>query len=157
MNFEGKYDQFFPTNVAQKLVELIENNAEELAKKWLEDIKKNVNAPTYKKYQDDHELYHRAYRVYSQLGKWISRDTSKEEIKQYWTNLGIQRRKEGFALSEIILAMIMIRRQLWQKVQSEGLLDTAYDLYQAMDLFNRVTVFFDRAIYNAICGYEGKE
>ena len=40
------------------------------------------------------------------------------------------------------------------KIQAAGVLDTALDLYQAMDLQHRVLVFFDRAIYYAAVGYE---
>jgi hypothetical protein len=108
------------------------------------------------KYQgfDQKEIFKRAYRVYSQLGRWISHETTKEEMKEYWTALGRQRRKEGFPLSEIVLSLCHIRRQLWEKVQAEGFMDTALDLYQAMDLHNRVVLFFDRAIYFAAVGHE---
>ena len=154
MEYQGKYDVFFPSNVAQKLVALIESNADELTKNWLEDVKKHSGAPTYVKYEDEKELYQRVFRVFSQLGKWISRDASKEDIRVYWTGLGKQRRQEGFALSEIIIALALVRQRLWKKVQSEGLLDTAYDLYQAMELYNRVTLFFDSAVFYTAVGYE---
>lgn len=156
MEFEGKVDRFFPSSVSQKLVELIEKNADELTKSWLRDVKQNIKMPTYRAF-DEQELYQRAFKVYSQLGKWISRDTSIDEIKKYWTSLGRQRRKEGFILSEVLLAVAMVRRHLWNKIQSEGLLDSAYDLYQAMDLFGHVTLFFDRAIYYTAVGYEAED
>jgi len=146
----------YQTPVSQKLVDLIERSAEELTKRYLEDVKKNLSLPTYKLF-DEKELFSRAHRVYSQLGKWISQETSKEEIKNYWKDLGRERREEGFPLPEIILSLSLLRRHLWLKVQSEGLLDTALDLYQAMELNNRVVTFFDRAIYYAACGYENKE
>ncbi|HOI45215.1 MAG TPA: hypothetical protein PLX50_06355, partial [Candidatus Aminicenantes bacterium] len=62
-----------------------------------------------------------------------------------------------FALSEIIQSLCLIRRHLWLKVESEGLIDTALELYQAIDLYNRVMVFFDRALYYAALGYEEKD
>jgi hypothetical protein len=138
--------------VSQRLVDLIERNADELTSHYVEDVKRNVRLPTYRVF-DEKELYKRAHRVYSQLGKWISQETSKEEIKSYWVSLGKQRREEGFPLPEIILTLSILRRHLWMKVQSEGLLDTALDLYQAMELNNRVVTFFDRAVYYAACGY----
>ncbi len=153
MPLEGRQDQFLPSSVSRKLVELIENNAEELTNNWLKDIKQNTKTPTYQSFNEK-ELYQRAFRVYSQLGKWISGETSKEEIKSYWTSLGKKRREERFPLSEIVQAISLVRRHLWQKVQSEGLLDSAYDLFQAMELYNRVIVFFDRAIYYTVLGYE---
>jgi len=139
--------------LSQKLVELIENDADKLTKMWLEDVQKRPETPTYHTF-DPNELYHRAHRVYSQLGKWISHETNKEEIAAYYTAMGAQRRKEGFALSEVIQALIITRRYVWLKVLSEGLLDTALDMYKALDLINRVILFFDRAIYYTAKGYE---
>ena len=156
MEYEGKYDHFFLTNVSQKLVELIEKSADELTVNWLNNVKKNAKTPTYGRFNEK-DLYQRAYRVYSQLGKWLSRDTSQEEIKSYWTGLGLARRREGFSLSEVIHAIALLRRHLWSKVQSEGLLDSAYDLFQAMELYNQVTLFFDRAVFYAAFGFETAE
>lgn len=149
-------ESLYGTPASKNLVELIERSADELTNKYLEDVKKHSHLPTYRSF-DEKELYKRAYRVYSQLGKWISQETTKEEIKCYWRDLGRKRREEGFPLPEIILSLSMLRRHLWVKVQAEGLLDTALDLYQAMELHNRVVTFFDRAIYYAACGYDDKE
>jgi len=139
--------------ISRKLVELIENDADKLTKRWLADVQKRPETPTYHTF-DPNELYHRAHRVYSQLGKWISNETNKEEIAAYYTAMGAQRRKEGFALSEVIQALITTRRYLWLKVLSDGLLDTALDLHKGLDLNNRVVLFFDRAIYYTAKGYE---
>jgi hypothetical protein len=138
------------------LVDLIEKNAEALTKRWLTDVRMEVSLTTYQSY-DDIKLYERAYRVFSQLGKWISRETTREEVARDYMALGAERREEGFALSEIIRALILIRRNLWRKVMEEGLLDTSYDLYLAIELNDRVTLFFDRAILYTALGYEKKE
>jgi hypothetical protein len=149
----GRGGLFFQTPASRKLVDLIESSAEELTAQYVRAIQSDQRMPRYQGF-DQEEIYRRAYRVYSQLGKWISRETTKEEMKDYWTALGRQRRKEGFPYSEIVLSLCHIRRLLWEKVQSGGVLDTALDLYQAMDLYNRVVLFFDRAIYFAASGYE---
>jgi hypothetical protein len=146
-------DVFFETTASQKLVDLIERNADELTTNYVEDIRRDPRMPSYQGF-DQKEIYKRAFRVYSQLGKWVSREATKEEVRSYWTALGRQRRREGFPFSEIVLSLCHIRRLLWTKIQAAGLLDTALDLYQAMDLQQRVLVFFDRAIYYAAIGYE---
>ena len=146
-------DVFFETTASRRLVDLIERNADELTTGYVEDIRRDPRMPNYQGF-DQKEIYKRAYRVYSQLGKWISHETTKEEVKSYWTALGRQRRREGFPFSEIVLSLCHIRRLLWGKIQSAGLLDSALDLYQAMDIQHRVLVFFDRAIYYAAVGYE---
>ncbi len=143
----------FPTPASRKLVDLIERSADELATSYVQSLHRDPRMPKYQAF-DQREIFKRAYRVYSQLGKWISRETTTEDMKEYWTALGRQRRIEGFPFSEIVLSLCHIRRQLWDKVQAEGLLDTALDLHQAMDLHHRAVLFFDRAIYFAAVGYE---
>ena len=155
MSTEGKKTSIHLTLVSQKLVNLIERNAAELTNSWLADIRKDPNTLTYRQF-DRTAVYERAFRVYSQLGKWISHETSKEEVAKDYRALGEERRREGFALSEVIQALILIRRNLWRKIMEEGLLDSTYDLYQAIELNNRVSLFFDRAIFYTACGYEQK-
>jgi hypothetical protein len=139
--------------LSQQMVDLIEHNADELSKRWLEDVRRRPETPTYHTFDPD-ALYSRVHMVYSHLGQWISNKASKEEIATHYTALGGQRRKEGFALSEVIQALIITRRYIWLKILSDGLLDTALDLHKSLDLNNRVVLFFDRAIYYTAMGYE---
>jgi hypothetical protein len=156
MSSAGKKAPIQLSLVSQKLVNLIERNAADLTNSWLADIRRDANTLTYRRF-DEVALYERAFRVFSHLGKWISHETSKEEVAREYKALGAERRREGFALSEVIQALILIRRNLWRKIMEEGLLDTPYDLYQAIELNNRVALFFDRAIFYTACGYEQKE
>jgi hypothetical protein len=139
--------------LSSKFVDLIEKNADELSKKWMKQVKSHSGTPTYHDY-DEKKLYERAFSVYSQLGRWLSHDTTKADIKKIYTALGEQRRKECFKLSEVIQALIITRRILWFKVQDEGFLDNVLDLNLAMGLNNQVILFFDRAIYFTGAGFE---
>lgn len=77
MEIDEKQRSFFQAPASQKLVHIIERDAHELTNNWLKDVRQNSNLPTYRAY-DEKELYHRAYRVYSQLGRWISHETTKD-------------------------------------------------------------------------------
>jgi hypothetical protein len=138
--------------VSRRLVNLIENDAEHLALKWLEDIKTRIKTPTYHTF-DEKELFNAAYEVYRNLGKWISWETTKDQIEEKYTIHGACRREQEFALAEVVQALILMRRQLWQKVLDDGLLDTALDMHQAMELNRQIVRYFDRAIYFTIVGY----
>ena len=144
---------FMDSSVSRKLVDLIERNAHELALSCMRAINQHACCPTYRAHDQD-ELYRRFYNVYSQLGKWISREKSKQEIADHYTALGAQRCREGFALSEVIMALILTRRHIWLKVLSEGFIDSALDLNLALELNNRVVLFFDRATYFTSVGFE---
>jgi hypothetical protein len=142
--------------ISNRFVTLIERNADKLSENLIRNLRQHTATPTYHTY-DEKELYERAFNVYSNLGKWISRETTKKDIARHYLALGAQRRKEGFALSEVIQALIIARRHIWLKVRSEGFLDSILDLNQAMELNNRVVLFFDRAIYYTTVGYEQKD
>jgi hypothetical protein len=139
-----------------RLIQMIEKSADELTNRWLADVRRSAKTTTYHSFNEK-DLYQRGHRVLSHLGLWITEEIDREESRKYWINLGRERRKEGFALSEILQALALLRRNLWQKVESEGLMDTAYDFFQAMQLHDRVTHFFDRAVYYTACGYESSE
>jgi len=139
--------------ISEKLVNLIENNADVLTKHWIEDVRENPSTPTYHFFPEE-KLYKRAHLVYSQLSHWISRETSKDEIRNYYMKLGEERFNEGFALHEVISALVLLKRHLWLHILSDGQLSTAFELYQSLELNNRVVLFFDRAIYYTSIGYE---
>ena len=65
--------------ISDKLIKLIERDAHQLTKNWLNNVQNHSTTPTYHTY-DQNKLYERAFRVYSQLGKWISRETPHKKI-----------------------------------------------------------------------------
>jgi len=139
--------------LSQNLIDLVEKNAEMLTRSWLHDVKQHGDTLTYHRF-DEKKLHDRAFAVYSQIGKWVSRTTSKEDIAKYFKSLGRERREEGFELSEVVYALILEKRHLWLKVLSSGMLDTALDMHQALELNNRVVLFFDRAIHYTVLGFQ---
>ncbi len=139
--------------MSQRLMELIERSADELARRWLEDVLADPELGSYHTY--DPKLLHRSCSaLISHLGEWVSRETSKQEVARRYESLGRQRRQEGFRLSEVTQAIILTRRRIWLKVLEAGLLDSVLDLHTAMELNNRVILFFDRALYAVARGYE---
>ncbi len=139
--------------LAKNLVNLIERDAESLARRWLEIVRTHPSTPTFHRW-DERQLYTRVFKVYSNLGQWISQRTTKKDISREYIALGSRRHAEGFALSEVIQALIFSRRVLWQKIQADGFLDTALDMNRALELNNQVLLFFDRATYFTAVGYE---
>lgn len=137
----------------EQLVALIEDNADELSKKWMSIVRTHPDMPTYHTYSEE-KLYERAFSVYSQLSKWLSNETSKEEIQGIYSELGRQRRAEGFTLSELLLALIITRRVLWLRVPKGDLLADVENLHLGLQLSNNTILFFDRAMFFAAQGYE---
>lgn len=155
MQFFCGTNRFLPSAVSHKLVRLIESSAEDMARSYTREIRMTVEAPGFRTF-DEREVHDRGFRVFSQFGRWISNEISEKEMEDYWTALGRQRRLEGFLMSEIIIAICLIRRDICHKIRDEGLLDTAGDLFEALELYGRIVNFFERAQYYAVRGYENK-
>ena len=139
----------------QLLVVFLERHAEELTQNWMRIVRNESLTRSYQAF-DEKSVYDRALKVYQQLGRWVSGEFTKGDIQSYYTAIGGQRRREGFALAEVVRAMIVARRVLWFKIQSEGLLEADMDPELALMMNNRVLLFFDRAIYYVTRGYEQK-
>jgi len=139
--------------LSQKFVELIEKNAEKLAREWLQDVRKNVHTPAYHTFDED-RLYQRAFNMYKNLGQWLNVQTPKEQTTKYYLKYGQDRCQEGFPLPELIYSFILFRRHLWLFILHSGFLDTAYELLRGLELNNRIILFFDRALHSMVLGYE---
>ena len=135
-----------------RLVAMIENHAEQLTAGVVAELQRHPRTSGYHHFSTS-DLHDRAYDVYHNLGKWLTRG-SEGEIEASYTDLGSRRREEGIPLSQVIFAMLLIQDHLLHYVSTSGLSDSALDLYQEMDLIRDVARFFDRAIYHTVRGYE---
>ncbi len=134
-----------------RLVALIEDHADELAKRLVRKVREDPRTAGYDRF-DDQELARRARAVYSDLGRWLGK-SSEDDIEQVYSELGRVRRGEGIPLSQVVMALLITRRNLWHYVDSLSA-DTILELRQQFDLEIMVVRFYDRAIYHAVRGYE---
>jgi hypothetical protein len=139
--------------ISQRLVQMIEAHADELTRRWLKAVRQSSATTGYHSLPDA-TLYNRAFDVYARLGRWVGSEGRQEEVERTYTALGRERFHEGLPLSEVIQALVMTKYELWAYIREYGLLDSALELYQALELYNSVVLFFDRATHYTIVGYE---
>ena len=134
-----------------RLVDLIEDHADELTERLVRRMREDPRTTGYRQF-DDEEMGERAREVYSHLGRWLG-ETSESAVEAEYFRLGKIRCAEGIPLSEVVMALLLVRRNLWQFVESRGA-DTILELRQELDLELLVARFFDRAIFHTVRGYE---
>ncbi len=139
--------------LSNKLIELIEKNSKSIAELWLKDVRKNRSTPHYHEFNEQ-KLLDRYQIVVSQFCNWLSGNYDKNEIRSFYFQLGRKRRKEGFALSEVISSLSLIRKYIWEYALSRRMWTKAIDIYMALELERRMMLFFDKATYNVSKGYE---
>jgi len=140
--------------VYSKLIQLIEDNAQELTKRLCKDLLSREETKNYRKLSED-IVCELVFDVYSKLDKWLSKEKQVSgEVRKYYTKLGKKRFKEGIPLHEVVLALMLIKRHLWLYVREKHFFDSTYECYQALEMNNKVVLFFDRDIYFTTMGYE---
>jgi len=135
----------------QELVRLIEERADELAELMVAKVRQSPRMAAYHRFGDD-ELHERARLVYANLGKWLE-EASEGLVEEEYFQLGTRRCRERIPLSQLVWALLLIRRTLWQFVETLGVDDGSH-LQSTLDLEILVVRFFDRAILHAVRGYE---
>jgi len=71
------------TMISSKLLNLIVNNEDRLAKRWCEEVRKTEYMKTYQHFSED-ELIKRNKRFFEQLVKWLESEGSKGLIGATW-------------------------------------------------------------------------
>lgn len=138
--------------LSARLVRMIEDHADQLTRGLVHQLKRHKQTPHYHNLPE-HELHNRVYDVYRNLGEWLTYK-SDETIKVSYIELGKRRFAEKIPLSEVVYALILTKRHLWDYIRYAGLLDSAIELYQEQELQRLLGQFFDKAIHCAVCGYE---
>lgn len=137
-----------------QLLELIRDNANELTRRLSRDLLSMEETKGYRKFSED-VIYDRVFDVYSKLSSWLGLDDhTTSEVKKVYTELGRKRYREGIPLHEVVLAFMLVKRRLWEFIQERQYLETTFEMKQALELNNKVVLFFDRVIYFVSMGYE---
>ncbi len=138
--------------LSTRLVQRIEEHADELTRGVVEDLQSNPKTPSYHALPT-RTIERRAYDVYRNLGKWLT-TMSDEEIESAHYELARRRAEEKVPLSELVYALILTKYHLRNYINASGMVDSAVQLYQEQELQHLIGRFFDKATYYTIRGYE---
>lgn len=141
--------------LSDKLVRMIEKNADVIGHHWLDDVQSNKSTSTYSK-RDSTITMDRVRRIIAQFSKWLGGEYGDDEVRKYYHDLGMQRKKEGFPLSEVLSALSILRKHIWEFAVSHQVWTKTIDIYASLELERRMVLFFDRAAFYITRGYELK-
>ena len=138
--------------LSTRLVQMIEDHAEQLTRGLITDLQENPLTSEYHKLSPA-EIHRRVYDVYHNLGEWLGHE-SEEVVEAHYSRLGKQRALDGVPLSQVLYALIRTKNHLFDFIRTAGLFDSAVGLYQLQELRRLVDNFFDKAFYYAARAYE---
>ncbi len=142
--------------LSDALVSLIETNAHELTRLWLDDVRSNPTTGTYGRVDVD-QLRARGFTALSQFGRWLKAPDADSEVRAFFRALGRERQAQGFAVHELLSSLSLLRKHVWTYARNQGMWATPLDVYRTLELDRRIALFFDKAAYNAAVGFQEKE
>lgn len=137
---------------AVRLVQLIESHADKLSDALFHKLKNARECSELISKVPAHELKHRTYEIYKNLGDWLLAKTVSE-IEEKYIGVGARRARQGVPFSHFLFAVQTTKHVLWDYLMMEGLLEPE-DLIGEIELVRSLGQFFDRALYFAAIGYE---
>lgn len=153
----GRHPERFAGNVLSKrLVDLITSNTDAIAAEWLRDVTGNRSTPSCHALEPQ-TLSKAALTVLSHIALWLGGRYADFDIHRFYLALGRNGRTRGFPLSELLSAISLIRKHIWELAMKQGTWQKTVDLYMTFELERRLVIFFDRAAYYTARGYEGTE
>ena len=84
----------------------------------------------------------------------IDRRTSVETVADRYVQLGIRCAEDGVSFSEMVRVLILLKRHIWLFFQESNFAGQPFDVRSIVALNNRTALFFDRAVYYFLVGYE---
>ena len=142
-----------PNYLSNILVDVIRENIDYIADRWVKDVKTNKSTLTYHKMSDSH-LKKRFIDDTNYYIKWLTADLEMEQMENHYRRLGTVRKKEGFKQYELISALSLIRKYIWEFALSKGMWNKTIDIYRTLELERRMMLFFDKVSYHVSHGYE---
>jgi ADP-ribose pyrophosphatase YjhB (NUDIX family) len=142
--------------LSARLILFIEKNMEAISVRWLDDIRTNHSTPTYARFDLETSL-ERNKTIMRHFRKWLQGKFSNKEIAKYYQALGATRKMEGFRLSEVLSAVSLTRKHIWEFALSHGMWNRTIDIYMSLELERNMMLFFDKVAYHVTAGYESGE
>ncbi|OQX77163.1 MAG: hypothetical protein B6D61_07625 [Bacteroidetes bacterium 4484_249] len=139
--------------LSDRLVDVIERNVDLIAVNWANDVREKKSTMSYRKLQNE-EVIIRGQKVITQFGQWLKGIYTDKDNRDFYMDLGKSRKKEGFKSSEVISAISLVRKNIWEFALSQGMWNKTIDIFIALELERRMMLFFDKAAFYLARGYE---
>ena len=140
--------------LSDSLIGFVNESIPLVARLWLADVRSNHTTAAYLLLDPD-ALLTECTTSLRQLGGWLEGESTEEQIRQSFHELGAHRKGQGVPLHELLSGIMLLKRQMWAHARSQGVWQRPMEMYRVMELQSRFAVFFDRAMYHSARGYAG--
>ena len=138
--------------VYESLIAILEKHLADLTESWVTEVKNSDYLETYQKLSDK-ELINRGNVLFSNLQDWLLNGASNDDAAKYFQEIGSERIKEGFPLSEVYYALYLEKKVLWSFVAWKDEVGGILTARDAIEFMSEINNYFDLGNFNIIRGY----
>jgi hypothetical protein len=138
---------------AIKYVELAEQHAEKMAKRWAMDVQNNVRTKKYKQL-DEERIIFQGIKFYQYFSKMFVDEKISEDVLKYFRTYAQESYAMGILMDEAVYALILLRRHIWLYAEFQTIFSSGIDQRQALDTLSRTILLFDYAAYEVTKEYQ---
>ena len=135
--------------IADRMLDLCENSAQQVAELWYADVSTSPRTPSYHSVPAQKAIL-QAATIYKNLKELFFTEKPYQAIleflkkKQYAESLY----EDNIPIHEAVYSLILMRRHIWLFSDLHAVYsDTAMEMHQALESVNRVVLLFDYIIY----------
>ena len=99
--------------LSDELIDLIEGAATQIVGFWISDISTNPSTRGYHGLGEQ-KLASSALYIIGQLGNWLKGGKSESDLKQFYLDLGRQRKREAIAVEEIRVPWSILKKHIFK-------------------------------------------
>ena len=136
-----------------KLIELVREKGEAIARNWAKDVRRNAKTPYYHDLPED-RILPQAIQFYEHLLEIVNLDDPFAGARAYFSKYAERLFREGIPLNEAVYALILMRRHIWLYAEFQATFITAIEQKQAVESLLRTTLIFDYIMYFVAETYE---
>ncbi len=95
-----------------------------------------------------------ATNILTEFTRNVDRRTHVELIADKYIKMGLVCHEERLNCAEVVRVFVLLKRHIWLFFQESNFAGQPFDVRSIVALNNRIALFFDRAIYYFLVGFE---
>jgi hypothetical protein len=134
-----------------RFAKLIERHSKALAEDFVHRLHTSERTTSFR-HVPAYELMDDAQELYQHLSDWMATRT-EADIKRREQKIGRYRAQQHIPVEEFVWGLILSKNVIFDFIQREAAADAPWELISQLDFFRTLDMFFDRAMFHAICGW----
>lgn len=135
-----------------KIIDLINQHKNEIANTYFEQVKNSDYMKTYHKL-DPQKVITREEATYSHLVDWLKSGIDNDEAEKFFTNIGSERYREGFPLSELNYALYISKKAFWAFLMEHSEIIEGLEKKSIIEFFGILSNYFALGGFYMVRGY----